>query len=75
MPTKRTMNTTKIRFGTRPISASGTAEAVRDSPKSRRREKSPNGRVPNAMPNAMPMKIAANTRPHPAGPPCRVCVM
>ena len=69
------MNTTKIRFGTRPISASGTAEAVSDRPKSRRREKSPKGRVPNPMPIAMPMKIAAKTRPHPAEPPCRVCVM
>ncbi len=74
-PSRNTKIVTTARFGTSAIIASGTADAVSVTPNSRRREKSPNGRLPNPMPIASPIRIIAKTRLNPADPPFSVYVM
>ncbi len=71
-PIRNTNTVTTARFGTSAIIASGTADAVSVTPKSRRLEKSPNGRLPNPMPIARPIRITAKTRLNPAEPPFSV---
>ena len=71
-PSSTTNRTTTPRTGTSPISASGTAAAIIVRPNSLRRLKLPSTFVPSVMPSAMPTKIAANTSPQPALPPCSV---
>ena len=71
-PIRNTKIVTTARLGTSAIIASGTADAVSVTPNSRRREKSPNGRLPNPMPIARPIRIIANTRLNPAEPPLSV---
>jgi hypothetical protein len=74
-PSSTTNSVTAPRFGTRPISASGTAATAIVSPNCLRRLKPCSSRGPTTMPSAMPTKIAAKTRPQPALPPCSVSVM
>ena len=71
-PMRNTKIVTMARFGTSAIMASGTADAVSVTPNSRRREKSPKGRLPNPMPIARPIRITAKTRLNPADPPFSV---
>ena len=73
-PSSATNRVTRARLGTRAMSASGTAATVIDRPNSLLRLKSLS-RTPTSMPSASPMKMAENTRPQPALPPCSVSVM
>ncbi len=61
-----------MRFGMRPIRASGTAAPTIAMPNSLRRLKSFSRREAGTMPAASPTNIAAKTRPQPALPPCSV---
>ena len=74
-PSTMTNTVTMMRFGTRPMSASGTAAAAMVRPNSLRRLKPASRRGPRTMPSAMPTKIAAKTSPNPASPPFSVNLM